>query len=338
MTASSRTLRFFAVLALLSSACAQNRYQPLRDPQSPPGIAYTRYFTSDRFDRRITFYIDGKQDERLPLVVSVLGSGAFSNFIRRGDQILDAHRTVRELFAGKAHILIVEKPGVEFLEQHPNPGTATEGSLEFRRQHTLERWSEAVSAALRAARSLPLSDPRLCLLIGHSEGGIVVARGAAENPFVTHVATLAGGGPTQLFGLLEAARGGSLYDHDLNPDAQVAKLLAEVAEIRSDPDNSEKFFLGHPYRRWSSFWKSSTLEELLRTRARIFIAQGTADQNVSVTAFDVLYAGLLAQDRDVTARRIAGADHGFGFANDPSRDGWNEIYLAVRNWFLPGER
>jgi hypothetical protein len=158
---------------------------------------------------------------------------------------------------------------------------------------------------------------------------------AAENSFVTHVASLAGGGPTQLFDLLEAARAGHLYKAlPSDPDKQVAQLLADVARIRSDPDDSENFLLGHPYQCWSTFWSSSTLEELLRTKARIFIAHGTADQNVAVTGFDVLYASLLAHGREVTARRIAGADHGFGFADQPERDGWKDIFEDVRNWFL----
>jgi predicted esterase len=329
------TRRALVPLILLPVANAQTRYQAVRDPESPADIPYTRYFTTDRFDRRITFYVEGKLDERLPLVGCILGSGAFSNFIRGGDRTLDAHRTAREAFAGRAHVLIVEKPGVEFLEQHPDRGTAKQASTEYREQHTLERWSEAVSAALRAARSLPLSDSSRCLLIGHSEGGIIMGRVAAENAFVTHVAALAGGGPTQLFDLIESARAGRLYsDLPSDPDAQAAKLLADIAEIRSDPDNADKLFLGHPYRRWSTFWNSSTADELLKTRARIFIAQGTADRNVSVTSFDVLYATLLAGGRQVTARRITGADHGFGFADQPRRDGWKEVFEEVRDWFV----
>src|SRR5437867_3810012 len=113
------------ILVFLSAVSAQSRYLPTKDPQMPPGTPYTRYHTLDRFDRRITFYVAGNQNERLPIVVSVLGSGAFSNFIRRDDRILDAHRTAREVFTGRAHILIIEKPGVEFLEQHPDRGTAT---------------------------------------------------------------------------------------------------------------------------------------------------------------------------------------------------------------------
>ena len=42
-------------------------------------------------------------------------------------------------------------------------------------------------------------DAARTLVIGHSEGGIVAAYVAAKLPKVTHVASLAGGGPTQLF-------------------------------------------------------------------------------------------------------------------------------------------
>jgi dienelactone hydrolase len=335
MWISTATRNLAPIFALLSAVSAQSRYQPAKDPQSPPDISYTRYYTLDRFDRRITFYVSGDQAERLPLVVSILGSGAYSNFIRIDGRTREAHRADREIFTGKAHLVIVEKPGVEFLEHHANSNLTSQASAEFRREHTLERWAEAVSAALRAARELPLCDPSRCLTIGSSEGGIVAARVAAMNRFVTHVASLAGDGPTQLFGLLESARDGHLYeDSPQDPDQQTVRLLADVAAIESDPDNPDQYFLGHPYRRWSTFWSSSTMEELLQTKARVFIAQGTADRNASVAGSDVLYATLLAKGRDVTLRRIAGADHAFQIADQPGRDGWRGIFEDARNWFL----
>jgi hypothetical protein len=73
------------LLVSAGAVCAQSQYQAVRDPQSPAEITYTRYFTKDRLDRRITFYVSGgDQTQPLPIVVSVLGSGAFSNFIRGG--------------------------------------------------------------------------------------------------------------------------------------------------------------------------------------------------------------------------------------------------------------
>jgi hypothetical protein len=120
-----------------------------------------------------------------------------------------------------------------------------------------------------------------------------------------------------------------------DPERQVARLLADVADVQSDPDNPDKFFFGHPYRYWSTFWSSSNLEELLRTKARIFIAQGTADKSGrTVAGFDALFTTLLTHGRPVTARLIQGADHGFGNAEQPDRDGWKEIIEAVRDWFF----
>ena len=325
--------------AFVSAAYGQGRYKAVRDPQSPPEIPYTRYFTKDKFGRRITFYIHGDQRQRLPLVVSILGSGAYSNFIRIDGEIRDGHRAAREAFDARAHVVIVEKPGIQFLEQHVQEpgenGTPAGVPDEFLRQNTLDRWAEAVSAALRAARSLPLADPTRTLLIGHSEGALVVALVATQNAFVTHVASLSGNGPSVLFELMSKAREGRLYS-DLPPDGDrhVARLLAEVAAVRADPLNEKKLMLGHSYRYWSSRWPFSTMEALARTKARIFLAHGTADRNVAITHFDMMYAHLLAHDRDVTARRIEGADHGYRIADEPNRDGWKEIFEQVRDWLF----
>src|SRR5438046_1358627 len=120
---------------------AQDRYQPLAD-RHVPGQPYNRYFTKDRFDRRVTFYVsEGPAEPPLPLALYVHGSGAQSNFVLsdgriRGD---NGHNTIADVLRGHARLVIVEKLGVEFLRQ-PAEGGA---SLDFWREHTLERWSEA---------------------------------------------------------------------------------------------------------------------------------------------------------------------------------------------------
>jgi len=331
------------VLTLVPCAHGQRRYRAVKDSASPPEIPYTRYFTRDKLNRRITFYIHGDQTKRLPIVVSVLGSGAYSNFIRIEGQIRDGHRAAREAFGDQAHVLIVEKPGIEFLEQHGRDGapsgTAAGASVEFLRENTLDRWADAVSAALKAARTLPLADKTQTLLIGHSEGGIAVAMVAAENKFVTHVASLSGTGPSLLFELMEKAREGRLYSNlPPDPEKQVTQLLSDVAAIQADPANNSKLILRHTAFYWSSQWRFSPMEALPKTTARIFLAHGSADRNVSIANFDLLYAHLLAQGKDVTAHRYEGADHGFGFVDQPERDGWKEVYEEVRDWFFRKHR
>ncbi len=331
---------FLLTLLVALPGEAQRRYRAEPDPQSPAGIPYQRYFTRDKYNRRITFYVSGNPRERLPLVTVVLGSGAFSNFRREGERIVDAHGTVRQAFAAKAHVVVVEKPGVAFLEQpaHGNgddfPGSIS-GSAEFQRESALPRWVEAVSAALQAARRLPQADPKRILIIGHSEGALVAAMVAAENSFVTHVASLAGNGPSVLFELMHKAREGRLYASLANdPEKQMAQIEADIAAVHADPLSTTRQAVGHSHIYWSSRWPHSTIDALSRTRSRIFIAHGTADRNVSIENFDLMYAQLLASAQDIKAMRVEGADHGFRIAADGMRDVWGDVIGKLRNWFL----
>jgi len=184
------------------------------------------------------------------------------------------------------------------------------------------------------ARTLPYADPSRTLAVGHSEGGLVACAVAAMNPFVTHVASLAGGGPTRLFSLIELCREGFLYkDVSDNPSQRVQKLISDWQEVLSDPESTSKFFLGHTYRTWTSFAKSSCIAELSRTKARVYLAQGADDNNVAPAATDALYAELLARGRDCTLDWIVGADHGFGIRAEPARDGQREVFERIKAWF-----
>lgn len=240
---------------------------------------------------------------------------------------------------GRARILIVEKPGVKYLDDPPPVRPVEKASPEFLKEHTLPRWAEANVAALRAAWTLEGVEPGRTLVVGHSEGGIVAARVAAELPKVTHVATLAGGGPSQLFDFV--ANNARTRPGDKPGDAarRVQRVLDEWAGVLKDPESTSRFWLGHPYRRWSSFLKHSVTGELLRARARVYAAHGTRDPVIPVAAHDVLVAELRARGREVTAERLEGADHGFqteGMKEGPPA-GMRAVLGRVLNWFLAGE-
>ncbi|HKS26770.1 MAG TPA: alpha/beta hydrolase [Pyrinomonadaceae bacterium] len=105
--------------------------------------------------------------------------------------------------------MVVEKPGVKYLSQ---PSGGCKDSKEFNVEHTLVRWAEAVEASIRAARKLPRLSTDRTLVAGHSEGGLVACRVARDLPqIVTHVATLAGSGLSQLFDLVLLARKGEFF-------------------------------------------------------------------------------------------------------------------------------
>ncbi|HLO98393.1 MAG TPA: prolyl oligopeptidase family serine peptidase, partial [Fimbriimonas sp.] len=176
-------------------------------------------------------------------------------------------------------------------------------------------------AALTDGLKQPGVDGSRVLATGHSEGGIVVARLAAQNSKVTDVAPLAGGGPSQLVDL-----------EKLIGKEHAAKMWADV---QSDPMSTTKFVWGHPHRRWSTFLASSTLEEATKSKARFFIAQGTKDTSVDPDSAIVLHDGLKKLDRDVTLLMIEGGDHGFSTdPNDRTGKGFIDVFDKVRDWFL----
>lgn len=315
-------------------------YQPVADAPVADKFPYERYFTTDALGRRITFYLSKRPegDAKLPLVLCVQGSGSQSVFLEvdspEGKRIASGgpEAAVLSQFKGKVRVLVVEKPGVEFLVQPSHPGGAEEGSPEFRREHTLERWVEALRAGLRAASTLPGVDTSRVLALGHSEGGQVVGHLAAAEPGITHVAALAGGGPTQLFDLIELARLGAMGPPQASEAERVQWVVDGWREVLKAPDADNKFFLGHPHRRWSSFLRTSPIEAMQKTKAKVFLAQGSEDRATLPASTDALYAELLARGRDVTYERVEGGDHAFMKGGSP--EGWKQTHRKAVEWFL----
>ncbi|MBI3411637.1 MAG: alpha/beta fold hydrolase [Planctomycetes bacterium] len=313
---------------------------PKLDPISL-GIPFERYTTKDALGRTTTFYLStvpkNKEAAKLPVALFIQGSGCQSLFRKQGGTITGGlQNLLLNAAQGRVRVLVVEKPGVKFLDAPPRPGSAQRASEEFLKEHTLPRWAEANKSALRAAWTLPDLDGSRSLLVGHSEGGLVAARIAAESPGVTHVASLAGGGPNQLFSLAESRGQPRPNDKPGDSARRMQAVYDEWAKVQADPDSITRFWLGHPHRRWSSFLKTSVTAELLRTKAKIFIAQGTLDTAVPVTSHDVLVAELQAHRRDITAERIEGADHGFRKADDAKdgAPGMQVLFGRVLEWFL----
>jgi dipeptidyl aminopeptidase/acylaminoacyl peptidase len=239
---------------------------------------------------------------------------------------------------GRVRVLVVEKPGVAFLDEAKRPGAAEGASEEFLKEHTLPRWAEANRAALLATWTMPDIDRSRTLVVGHSEGGILVARLAAEMPEITHVASLAGGGPTQLFSLAESRGQPRPDDKPGDAPRRMQTVYDGWADVQKDPESTTQFWMGHPYRRWSSFLATSVTAELSRTKARLFLAQGGRDTSVPPTGHDVLVAELRAAGRDVTAERIDDADHSFRKADEPqgSPGGMQDLFRRVVEWFSNG--
>lgn len=323
------------LLALLPlSLVAQQPGTVLTGPESIRRQPYARYTTLDSLQRTIQFYLAEPADAPVPLVVYVQGSGFSSHFVPAAPGYASAtgHASLFDAARGRARVLLVEKPGVAF-------GDAGGGDppLLFRREHTLERWSAAVVAAIVAARTLPGVDTTRLVVVGHSEGGIVAARVARLLPSVTHVALLAGEGPSQLHSLVALARDGALLESSGDTPAQrEAAVRAAWDSIRNDPHNPGRTWFGHAYPRWWSFLATSSIEQIDGVAARVLLVQGSADKAVLPSSADSLFRVLKSRDVDVRLERVAGADHSFRLGSGEDR--WGAVLGTVLEWGLSPDR
>ncbi|MBZ5666276.1 MAG: alpha/beta fold hydrolase [Acidobacteriia bacterium] len=318
-----KTCSILVLSLLFCSALAAAEDYPVGDKP------FRRYIAEGRDGKRITFYVSTPQapGHPVPLIVWVQGTGCSSHFVRKGERIGSKLQSLLYSVArGRACILAVEKPGVEFLDDQSDDSDARVCRPEFRSEYTLDGWAATIADAIQAAQALPGIDASKTLVIGHSEGGIVAMRVSNVSPVVTHAASLSGGGPVYLFHLAEFMRGQRL-------DAE-KEVYACWSDILKDPDSTTKFCWGQTYRQWTSFMKTSIIAEALKSHALLYFAHGTADTQNSVSGFDVLRAELAAKQRDAVFERIEGADHALDLPNQKVPEGLEAVFGRVEDWFL----
>ena len=296
------------------------------------GTSFHRYSTQDQLRRTITFYLsDSATDRSVPLAVFVQGSGCASLFHRQGERIMQgAFVLLLDATRGRARVLVVENPGVQFLDEQADPADAKTCRPEFLAEHTLDRWTAAIVASIKAAHQLPGIDGSRTLVIGGSEGGVVAVHVTNVMPSVTHAASIAGGGPNHLFVLADYVR-----RQGLDPEAEVYGCWAKILR---DPDGTTEFCWGQPYRLWSSLLKTSLTQECLESDAALYLVHGTADEWSSIGAFDVMRAELAARQRKAVFERIEGANHSLSRPNEKPADGLTAAFGRVMDWFVEPTR
>lgn len=299
-----------------------------RRPRDVPNFG--SHTVRDALGREITFYLsEPRTSEALPLAVFVQGSGCQSVFtVRRDGQVYGGQQNLlRHVAREKARVLVVEKPGVALFDRSPRPGTACGCTRSFLSEHTLERWAAAIMAAIEAAMRLYKNGHGSgVLVIGSSEGGITAAAVAARLRAVTHVALMASSGPTQLFDLALRARA--------SDPAGAEEIYRTYREIVSDPDSIDRSVWGHPFRRWSSFLRASTLDELLKSNASVYLVHGVKDKVVPVEASEVLHAELIRHGRNVVIDLLSDVGHTLARRRDLKAVATTEIFSRIFEWFL----
>jgi predicted esterase len=269
---------------------------------------------------------------KAPLVLYVQGSGCTPPFLGLGtaNRLSTIFSWLPLAQQHRYAVMVVDKPDQPAQPPAGAPGTATACPAAFNAHFSYDSWLKTLGSALRHALTLPEVDREHVLVVGISEGAALAAGLARAVPEVTHVAMIGGSGSNQLFDFAVNA-----YDGNADDAARVRALReldAAVDAINANPHSGDKFFAGHAYLRWSSFFAQSPAENLVQSRARVYLASGMRDRNTPILSTEVAYARLRALGRDVTFRRVPDGDHGLM----PAGGGWDDIqkeYDAIFAWF-----
>lgn len=297
-----------------------------------PNLPYDKYELKTEQDT-ITFYLSvTSSKENLPLMVYIQGSGMNSLFSEQNERILPTSGHFSWYSAGreKCRTLIIEKPGVQFLQTGP--------STDFDNRFSLESWSNRIVKTINYVVKNEKINPDSILVAGHSEGGIVAARVAnLMKDKVANVAILAGEGPSQLYSLYKFAEDGTFFntkEHNMpTAEQRISYLENAWKAILADPESTQKKFWGLTYLRWSSMLKTSVMEELSGYNGKILLIQGTDDKNVHPETATIAYTYLLSKGKNVQLNIVQHADHSFNITNDPKTDGWKMTIEQILEWF-----
>jgi dienelactone hydrolase len=290
------------------------------------GTPFEQHVVRDTLGRRVTYYVTLPTSEPKPIMLVIQGSGCTPVLtMTAGGASSSVYNLQKFARDGRFTVISVEKPFSGLVKK---AGSTPGCSDAFNSDFTAESWQIALQAALNDARKLGRVDRNRTLIFGSSEGAVMASVVAANDSSITDVVFMSGSGTTQLFDFI--AQG---YRGCFNVSACLADIEKDLVAIKSDPSSATKFAWGHPYKRWTSFFSIDPGDLLLRSKARVYIAIGTADDSVPAISQEIVVAKLLISGRDVTVRRVADGDHSL---NHRDAKNWDQLDLeqeAALTWF-----
>jgi pimeloyl-ACP methyl ester carboxylesterase len=325
-----RGLINFLLLVAASFSQAAIAADTVRQDAFPVGPDTYSRFTLSRDNAPPTSYYISAPRQKAPLVLYIQGSGCTPAFVAMGGQNASTVFSLVTLgHAGQHAVMVVEKPYVPTAAPDMRGG-AIDCPKPFNDYFSMGTWLATVKHALRHALSLPNVDPKRVLVIGISEGATVASALARDMPEVSDVALIGATGPTQLYDFVANIYRGNADDAE--KERQLRQLDETMARINRTPDSTDSFEWGHTHKRWSSFFRESSANNLSQSRARIYLASGMADSNVPILSTEVMAAQLRVQGRDITFRRVPFSGHNLLKEKAPMQEMQKE-FDAIMAWF-----
>ncbi len=257
------------------------------------------------------------------LIIYLNGSGVTSALGEKGSfwwkSITPAY-DLRQQTASNIDILIPEYRNVKAGMSHKNDRRAYE-------HYTLEgRVSSAVSVIDHFLKN---SHYQSVYMIGHSEGALILPRVYRElqsQKQINRLVLMSYGGLSQF----ENFR--IMVDKHGFPDntylANLKNLDETIKNIQQDPLSLDKWWLGSPYRRWSSFGPYKPLEDLLKIDIPIMLTHGSEDMYAPVESSRLVKNEFQkAGKMNITYKEYK--NNGHAYLNGD----FNQVFKDINAWF-----
>lgn len=341
-------LTFLIAVCLIAATTSTLRAEPAKwtlafDENATLPKAFKQFTLKRPDDSSMTAFLGHwceDHNTKKPLIIFCEGSGAGSLFMKVGDKIGSSLFGLLAKAACKDyHVVSIEKRGVKFLDRGPAPGSGEGASDEYNEYATLEDRSDDVGLLIAELLKQPTVDPSCVLVVGSSEGADVAAAAAAKEPRITHCACISGGGVCQFFDFAVLRR--KQMQKEGVPPEEIEKSVEELASqyqsILRQPRSIKKFFMGHAYRRWSSFTLTCPADSLKKSSCKLFLAHGSADESVPIESFDACIFDLIRSGREeMTVKRYPGRGHGLMTPGMNGADAFKELFDDLLKWAAKG--
>jgi hypothetical protein len=261
-------------------------------------------------DKPILFVVSGCNGLPTMLVVQC-GEKSIQLGTVPPDQIKD--------FSDQFHVAFISKAGTPFCDtvmvEEINPIMNLEEyhpSEEYIQKCGMKWEVQASIMVLDTLCRMLLNKENKVIALGFSEGGILVTNLAAENKKITHLVSVISTGLNQFYSSIINRRMDEATGKLTHQEAQAAvdSLFAVYKKIYDDPNNTEKWYYGHPYKRWGSFCTYIPLEDLVKLEIPIYYLNGSIDRNSPVLQADYIMLEFLRLGKtNLTYTVLPGVEH-----------------------------
>jgi len=273
----------------------------------------------------INYYITQKgigQDKPVIFMVSGVRGLPVMLVVSSGDQSMQLGSVPPDQifsFADDYHVVFISKVGTPFSDTSFVEKISPMKNLEEYQpsdeyiQNCGMEWELAASIKVIEKLSTQLSNTQnKVIAMGISEGGQLVPKLAHECSHITHLVGLSTSGLNQFYSSIINRRMDAYAGRISHQEAQEAidGLFEIYKQVYADPESTEKWYYGHPYKRWGSFCTDIPLDHLAELDIPILYVKGTADRNSHPLHSDYIMLEFIRLGKtNLTYKTMPGVDH-----------------------------